>query len=333
MSDVQDVKAVASGDMPQPVQEQEYGYDETLDAAEDAVGSEDEQISSEDASPEAAIEAAQKAGDLTKAQAQELKRKFKLKVDGVEEDLELDLNNEEELKKHLQKARAFDKRVKEYAGFKSQVDALFEQLQNDPEAVLEKLGMNVDEMAEKRLARKIEEMKKTPEQIEREKMEKELEDLRKEKKRIEDEKQKAELERARDEQAQQIENDISSALEDSKSVLPKNNPIVLQRIAQTMLLAMQNGYADVTAKDVIPLVEKQWKEELNNLFNVLPEDTLEMLVGKANMDRYRKKKVANRPKVNTTTTKQIVQDTGAKKSDDETPKPKKRMRDFFRYDE
>lgn len=335
MSDTNVTQAVAAGDAPQPAADaaQESAYDETLDSAEEAVDSGEEAPPTETTAEEK-IDAAQKAGDLTKAQAQELKKKLKLKVDGQEIEEEIDFNDDEGLKKHLQKSRAFDKRVKEFTGFKSQVDALLEQLQNDPESVLERMGMNVDQLAEKRLQRKIDEMKKSPEQVEREKMEKELEDLRKEKKRIEEEKQKAELERIRNEQAQQIETDITSALESAKSILPRNNPAVLQRVAQTMLLAMQNGYNDVTAKDVIPLVEKQWKEELNNLFNVLPEDTLEMLVGKANMDRYRKKKMgANRPKPQTTTAKQVVQDTGKKIEKEEKEQPKKRYRDFFKFNE
>lgn len=329
MSDVNAPAAPAASPAP------EAPYQETLEAAEDAVDSGDviEDDGSDIESNESVaeqIDAAAKKGEISKAQAQEMKKKLKLKIDGVEEDFEIP-SDEEELKKHFQKSKAFDKRLKEFSGFKSQVDSLLEQLKNDPESVLEKLGMNVDEMAEKRLSRKIEEMKKSPDQLKQEQMEKELEELRKEKKKIEDEKQKGDLERMRNEQAQAIEHDISSALDNSKSILPKNNPMVLQRVAQTMLLAMQNGYENVTAKDVIPLVEKQWKEELNNLFNVLPEDTLEMLVGKTNMDRYRKKKMGSR-KV-TATAKQVAQDTGSKKSteEEESNKPKKRMRDIFGY--
>jgi len=323
MSEMNDI---ANGNAPQPASEvaQESNYDETLESMEDAVDS-----GMEESSEEGAIDAAQQAGDITKAQAQELKKKLKLKIDGQEFEEEIDFNDDENLKKHLQKSKAFDKRLKEFSGYKAQVDQLLEMLQNDPESLLEKMGYNVDDLAEKRLSRKIEEMKKTPEQIEREKMEKELEDLRKEKKKAEEDRQKAELERMRNEQAQAIENDISSALEDSKSMLPKNNPLVMQRIAQTMLMAMRNGYSEVTAKDVIPLVEKQWKEELNEFFNVLPEDTLEMLVGKQNFDRLRKKRLASRPKTEPKAVSKIVEDTGSRKST-EKEAPKKKFSDFFK---
>lgn len=325
------VEAVASGDAPQASDQNKEQTD--LDAIAEEVESELEASSDskdDSSDEEKAIDNAEKAGNISKKDAKELKKMLKLKVDGQEIEEEIDFNDEEGLKKHLQKSKAFDKRLKEFSSFKSQVDTLLEQLKNDPESVLEKLGYNVDDMAEKRLAKKIEEMKKSPEEIEKEKMAKELEDLRKEKKRIEEEKQKAELEKMRNEQAQQIETDISEALESTKSILPKKNPLVMQRIAQTMLMAMQNGYESVTAKDVIPLVEKQWREELNSLFDVLPEETLEMLVGKSNLDRYRKTRIsANKPKPKTETVKQLVKDTGIKNQPESSKTEPKKFNKVF----
>ena len=294
----------------------ELSSSEGLESSDDSLQSDD------------AIDAAEAAGEISAKEANQLKKKLKLKVDGQEIEEEVDFNDEEGLKKHLQKSKAFDKRLKEFSTYKSQVEQMLEMLQNDPEALLEKMGINVDELSEKRLTKKIEELKKSPEQIEREKMEKELEDLRKEKKRAEEERSKAELEKMRNEQAQQIETDISSALDDAKSILPKKNPLVMQRIAQTMLMAMQNGYPEVTAKDVIPLVEKQWKNELNEFFSVVPEEVLEQLVGKNNLDRHRKKRIAAKPKVQTTTANQIVKDTG--KKSEEKPAEKVSYKDFFK---
>jgi hypothetical protein len=305
----------------------QQGADENLDSGLEG------DLSSEDgsANPDDAIDAAAKAGEITKQEAKELKKILKLKVDGQEFEEEVDFNDEEGLKKHLQKSKAFDKRLKEFSQYKSQVDSIIEQLKQDPESILEKLGLDVDQLAEKRLSRKVEEMKKSPEQIEREKMQKELEDLRKEKKSAEESREKSELERMRNEQAQKIEVDITDALDSAKSILPKKNPLVMQRVAQTMLMAMQNGYENVTAKDVIPLVEKQWRSELNEFFNVLPEETIEMLVGKENLSRYRKKQVSsNRPKVQTATAKQVAKDTGTRQEVEEDDRPKKKMRDFFR---
>ena len=72
--------------------------------------------------------------------AKELKKKLKLKVDGEEYEEEIDFNDDENLRKHLQKSKAFDKRAKEFTGYKSQVEQLLKMLEEDPEALLEKMG-------------------------------------------------------------------------------------------------------------------------------------------------------------------------------------------------
>lgn len=332
------VQQVASGNAPQPAAESatDSNYDQLQSEMEDAIddGSEESaEVSVEAQDAAQKIDEAQKAGDLTKAQATELKKKLKLKIDGVEEEVEVDFNNEEDLKKHFQKSRAFDKRVKEFSGYKSQVDQLLELLDKDPEALLEKMGKNVDEMAEKRLARKIEEMKKSPEQQKQEKLEQELEQLRKEKKEAEEKRQTAEKEKMRNEQAQLIQDDIAAAMDSAKTILPKKNPKVIQRIAETMLYAFKNGHTSVTAKEVIPLVEKQWREEQSSVLNDLSEDALEELIGKQNLERLRKKRLASRPKTQTATAKQVAQDTGTKKEVEDSSKPKKNFRDVFRLND
>jgi len=263
---------------------------------------------------------------------QELKKKLMLKVDGEEIEEELDWNDDESLKRHIQKSKAFDKRAKEYATLRSQVEALITDLQNNPAEVLAKLGHNVDEIAEKHLQSKIEEMKKTPEQLEREKMQTELEKLRKENEDKEKRIYEAKMEKMRNEYATEIENDIVSALENPKSTLPES-PYVVKRVAETMLLAMQNGYNDVKAADVLPLVEQQIRNELQQLFGKLPEDVLEQVIGKSNLDRMRKKRLKTH-KTATETAKQITQETGQETLNKEEPlAASKTYRDFFNFNE
>ena len=322
------VAEVANGNSPQPVKEVPTDLNAVQADAEAAIDMHAD--NPEEATEEATIDAAAEAGDITPKEAQALKKKLKLKVDGEEFEEEIDFADEENLKKHLQKSKAFDKRVKEFTGYKSQVEQLLHMLENDPEALLEKMGKNVDEMAEKRLQRKIEEMKKSPEQLEREKMEKELQELKAEKKRIEEERQKAEEENLRNKTAMEIENEIMNALDSAKSILPKKNPLVLQRISAAMLLDIMNGYPHVTVKDVIPLVEKQWKQELNEFFGVTSEEALEQLVGKANLDKYRKSKVSQKKVANTTTAKQLVKDSGTSSKPKEEA-PKKSFKSVFNF--
>ncbi len=330
MSEQNVTMAVASGDSPQPNSDAAKATNLDAESYENEMFPEsEEQHASSEETTEAAIDAAQKAGDITKQEAKELKKKLKLKVDGKEIEEELDFNDDEGLKRHLQKSKAFDKRSQEFASYKNQVDQLVQLLQNDPEAFLEKAGINVDQLSEKRIQKRIEEMSKSPEQIEREKMQKELEDLRKEKKRIEEEKTKAEEEKLRNKYASEVESELEDLLGSGKFKLPQKNLKVMQRVAQTMLSAMDAGFSNVSVKDVLPLVEKEWMEELRSYFDTSTEDLIEEMVGKTNLDRLRKKRLAARPKPQSA--KQII-DTGKKAEVEDEDRPKKKMKDFFNLD-
>jgi DNA repair exonuclease SbcCD ATPase subunit len=329
------ITAVANGGSPQPVKEQPntYASKEASEAlAEEIVeGESEDDLADAEESVDGELQAAAEDAGMTPNQIQNLKKKLKLKIDGEEVEEEIDWADEEGLKRHLQKAKAFDKRAQEFAEYKNQVEQLVKMLKEDPETLLERAGLNVDELAEKRLSRKIEEMKKSPEQLEKEKMQKELEEYRKKAKAAEEEKQRAEQERMRNEQAAEIENEIMKALDGGKTKLPKNNPRVAMRIGQMMYIATQNGYPNVTPKDVLPIVEKEWFDELRSYFDESSEDFIEEIVGKHNFDRVRKKRLAKRPAAKTTTANQLVKDTGTKpKMDDEdSGKPKRTFKKYF----
>jgi len=257
---------------------------------------------------------------------QELKKKLKLKVDGQEIEEEIDWNDEDGLKAKLQKAKAFDKRSQELSLLRNQVQELVKGLRENPGSVLQQLGLNVDELAEQHLQQKIEELQKSPEQIEKEKMAKELEALRKEKEEAQKRAEEQEMERLKNEQANLIQQDILENLNASDSGLP-NTPFVIKRIAQVMMLGMQNGYPDITAKDAIPIVKKQFREELNGMFGNSSEDLIEALVGKNNIDRIRKRRI-NKHKA----TKPIVKETGKKvEKTEDNDSEKVKYNDFFDF--
>jgi len=280
-----------------------------------------------------AIDAAEEAGEITKKEAQSLKKKLKIKIDGNEEEVEIDFNNEEDLKRHYQKSKAFDKRAKEYASLRNTVESLMQDLDTDFEGAMRKLGKDPEKMAVEFLKKQVAELEKSPEQVEREKMQRELEELRQEKKRSEEERQNLELEKMRNQYATEIENDITNAI--SGSSLPKGNPRVVKRIAQTMYQVMEMKdakgepmYPDVKVKDVLPIVEKEWKEELRSYFDSSQEDMIEELVGKHNLEKLRKKRLAKRPNAPAQTMASI-KDTGTK-GQVEDDKPKKTYKDFFK---
>lgn len=261
------------------------------------------------------VDAAVKSGEITKEEGKALKKKLTLKVDGKEEIVEFDVNDEEALKKELQKSRAFDKRMKEFNEKVSQFDRFYAMLDQDPEGVLEKMGKDVNAMSEKRLEREIEKLKKSPDQIQKEKDQEELSALRKEKEEMQKKYEMEQIERSKNEHSQKITTDISEALDSAKSFLPKNAK-TLMRIGQYMALAAQNGRYDITAKDVLPLVERDFKAENKGVYDQATVEQLIELWGEENLDRVRKQRIAAK-RSQTMTAKQAAQDIGRSTSQEE----------------
>lgn len=293
--------------------------DSSIDSAVDEIlGINADSVSEDDAPKDDKKEA--------KEASKSSKKKFKLKVDDKEFEDELDLSDEQELVKRLQKAKAFESRSQEHATLKKQVGMLMKQLQEDPASLLSELGMNFDEYVEKYVNNKIEKLKKTPEQVKQEEMEAELARLKKEKEEFEKNAYEAKLEQLRNHYANEIQNDIVTSIRQGTSMLPES-PLVIKRIAETMKLAIDNGYTEVKAKDVIPLVEQQFKQELQDMFGKLPEAVLEELM-KPQFDRLRKHRLKNKPKT-TETARQVVKDTGKNAEKKPEDKPKKTYSKLF----
>ena len=105
------------------------------------------------------------------------KRKYKLKVDGKDQELELD---DTEISIRLQKATAAEKRMQEAAEQRKQIQAVLEFIKKDPIAALKDpaLGIDVEKMVEERLAQRYQdEMKRqqmTPEQLKMKEIEDQL---------------------------------------------------------------------------------------------------------------------------------------------------------------
>lgn len=254
-------------------------------------------------------------------------KKLKLKVDGKEEELELDLDNDEELTRHLQMARMGQKRASEKAQLEKELTAFFEAVKNDPLSILEQeLGMDKEKIIEDYINAQIEAAKKSPEQIEREKMEKELQALRNERKREKEEAERRELERLQQQEFERVDMQMEQAL--SKSDLPKS-PFVVKKIADYMLVAIEAGY-DVSPEDVIPLVREEMHNDLKEMFGALPEEVVEGLLGEQVINKLRKRRVAKAQEAKKALPSSKVADTGAvKKEDSNKPKEKLDYKKFF----
>jgi hypothetical protein len=262
------------------------------------------------------------------------KKAYKLKVGG--KDLEVD---ESELLKRAQMGYSADQKWQEAAQMRKQMDSFIHLLQTDPAKALEQMGYDVDKMAEERIKYRIEEMQKSPEQIEREKMQRELESMKAERERERTEVQQRETQRIQDQYAIEIENDISAALDDSSAGFPKT-PYVVKRVADMMILAIQEGIRTnndslkrVTAKDILPIVREEIRREQRELYDLSSDEDFEQLVGKDRLNKYRKsklKKTATKP-----TSATDVKPTGTKelqKAQDEANSKQKKQsaKDFFK---
>lgn len=257
-------------------------------AVDSPVDSADEIQALEAAEAEGAPKAEAVAKDKAKIESQ--KRKFKLKVDGQEFEEELDLSNEEEIKKHLQMSKASQKRMQQFAEYEKGVKGLLETLRTDPLKVLADPRLNIPEavrqkMAEAIINNEIEELAKTPEQKEKERIQKEYEQLKKqyeeEKKAKEDEK----FELMKAQAAQNLDLEISKAIETTG--LPKTARTV-RYMAEALSFCLENKI-NISPEDLAPFIKKQTLQEFKEMVSSLPDEEFEDWLGKDQIGRIRKR--------------------------------------------
>jgi len=155
---------------------------------------------------------------------QDMRRKYQLKVDGQMEDMEIDLGNEEEVKKHLQLSKAAYKRMQESAEMKKGVQELLDVLRTNPLKVLTDPRLQIPDDVRRKLAEslvndELAEMAKTPEVREKERLQREYERLKQQVQQEKQARETAEFQRLTEQHAVALDTDISSAIE--KSGMPK----------------------------------------------------------------------------------------------------------------
>lgn len=309
-----DTPAPAASESTAPVEGMEASAEETDLSPEDAAIEEKEAI---------------------KEEAKTNKKKYQLKVNNKTRDLEIDLSNDEEVKKYLQRAEAADEKFQEAATLRKQVEQLVSELKRNPLAILKhpELGIDIKALAQQVLNEEIEDMALSPQEKRIKELEQSLKEKEEKEKTLEEQKTAAERAKFEEQAMQDLDDQVSLAL--SKSNLPKS-PYVVRRMADSMLAAMEMGYADVTPEQVLPFVEEQILGEINRLFESAPEDmfdkVMENVVGKKHLDRYRKQKVAKTKSAPKTMTAAQVKDTGAASKPKEEKKQEApvRFKDVFK---
>jgi len=272
--------------------------------------------------------------DMSKEEIKELWEEFELKVNGKTIKERVNLNDKESLKKHLQLSKAsgeafqqkaqYEKQLKEY---EQNVEALFKKLSENPEEILNNPDLGLSREQRKKLAEKIlndelEIQSKSPEQIKLEEAQAELTKLQEEKKQMQEAKQAAEFEKLKAEAASQIEAEIMEAIDTGD--LPKSNYIT-KKMADLAHIAFSHGI-DVNMKDLIPLVKKQYVDDMRDMLGKMPDDMVEELISRERVKKMRNSYLSSIKKQQVQQVK--VQDSGSKPTEKKAPE-KLKFKDMF----
>lgn len=256
-------------------------------------------------------------------------RQLKLKFNGKEtvEDLPFDVDDAqlEWMTKQRQKAMLADHKGQEFSQLEREVGAFIQELRKNPRKALSNpaIGLDVKEFAAQILQEEIEQSQKSPEQIEREKLQAELEELRAERENEKQEFSKKELERLTEREYERYDNLMSSALESSD--LPKS-PYVVKKMTEYMMLGIENGI-DVTPDQIIPLIRNELTQDIQEMFQTMPIEVIEQIIGKQNLDKMRKSRVAaTKPPV---PVKSAIKDVAKSSAPVKKDEKKQTIKDFF----
>jgi len=306
--------------------------------AEEQAPIESQEVQAVQSAPEASSAEEQALADLeakknpTPSEKKKIKQ-LQIKVYGetVTEELPFEIDDDpkviEYMRKQLQMAKASQKAMQEKSQLEKEVGSFLEELKKNPRKILADPRVSVDlkKMAAEIIEEEIEQSKKSPEQIEKEKLEARLRELEEERKKEKEERDKLELERRTEASMIQYDQMMTKALE--KSDLPKS-PYVVKKMADYMLLGLNNNL-DLKPDDVVPLVQEEIKNDLKEMFSVMPDEVIEALVGKEVFSRVRKKNIAKAKSVTPPTpVKSQLKDTGNKSN---SAPEKKEVLDYKKF--
>jgi len=267
--------------------------------------------------------------ELTPAEVKKYK-KLQLKFNGkeIEEDLDFEVDEKQRdwMIKQRQKAMLADHKSNEYSQLEREIGAFIQELRTNPKKALQNpaIGMDIKQFAAQILQEEIEQAQKSPEQIEKEAMQRELEELKAEREREKSENEARELTRLEEREFERYDQLLSQAIESSD--LPKS-PYVVKKMTEYMMLAVENGI-DVQPSDVIGIVRDDIHKDIQDMFQVMPAEVIEQIVGKGTLEKLRKKRIGGgaKPPV---PVKSGLKDTAQAKKEEPKVDKKQTMRDFF----
>ncbi len=247
----------------------------------------------------------------TEAKSEAKRRLLQLKVDGKEEQLDVDSMPDEQLAIELQLAKAARKRMQEAAELKKQVSTLMEAIKKDPISALKDPAfgnLDVRKMVEDRLIEEYQNQQLPEHERKIKELEKQLESERKEKEermRVEQEATKAKsLAELEAKTLSEIEKDFGEALESSG--LP------CTRETMAMMAEVQATYLDkynitLTPAQLASEVDNRIQQQAKYVLSKLSGDSLIKYLGQDMVDAIVKHSVSSyRAKKNQSTQSQEI---------------------------
>jgi pyruvate-formate lyase len=240
---------------------------------------------------EAPIDTLLEKAEVTPA-IQPNKKKFKIKVDGNEEEMELDLNDEQTLIRHLQMSKAASKRMNEAAMTRKQAEQFITALQNDPMKVLTDPRIMGNEkfqaIAEEFLSKKLQEQMLSPEERRRIEMEDRLRKYEDQEKSAKEKEEQAQIAQLEEHYAQEYQKTIMTALQSTN--LPKN-PFTVKRMAELMQKNIKHGL-DLDPHHLAQLVKEDYQKELVGLIGGSDASQIISMFGEDLTNKIRKHDLA-----------------------------------------
>lgn len=223
------------------------------------------------------------------APAKEAKPKVtpKQMIDFGDEKVDLDT-----LKTERSKYKAAESKFREAAQARKEVESFYDQLQNDPEAVLSdpRLSLKKRELAEKWLMEEIQASLGEPidpRDVEMANIRKELEKYQNQEKQTKAQKEAEEYQTLVDSRKEAIATTLSKAMEHSPlSQDPATATETLREMAIYMRLCRDAGY-EASPEEIAQHVESRYTKSYNQLANKLDGDQLIQFLGEAVVKKIR----------------------------------------------
>ena len=302
---------------------------ESIEASDSSSDSSIQLDASDESELQEAIEEAIENG-ASQEQVKNMLRSYTLKVNGKEFTKNIDLNDEEGLRKELQLAAAGRLAMQESAELKKLYSSEIGRLKQEPISVLRELGFSEDELVNlfaNEINSYIDKKKRPKEEVEAEERQKEFQKLKKEKEELENRIKERERQESMAKVEQELESDIMSALE-SDPDLPVDEEVIAM-VADNMLWAYENGWKDVKASDVIPTVKRELESKFRKMAKSLKSPAaLKALLGNDVLDQLREERIQQAKKI--TTAKELKKPVSSQEIKPEAPRTKVKLSDILR---